>query len=252
MEQIQIHTRVEPGQFSHVLGARGLHAPVLSSCRYWISRAGVLGEPCGQWAQGAFDLRGAESLRSIMGLCGLIKNHSANAINTACSTALKAGTYRFKDLRRLLGQPTAVRQQMACGLFHALIDAREENDLQRRDAFLVEMRQLQQAWPQDPTVREPLANGLFSALIRAKEENNLQRRDALLVELRQLQQDWPQDAPVRERLATGLFNVLIDAKDENNLQRRDALLVELSQLQQAWPQDASVRELLVKASMICQ
>ena len=41
-----------------------------------------------------------------MGLCGLIKNHSASAINDACSKALKAGTYRFKDLRRLLGQPT--------------------------------------------------------------------------------------------------------------------------------------------------
>src|SRR5271167_3153835 len=53
-----------------------------------------------------FDLRGAESLRSIMGLCGLIKNHSASAINEACSKALKAGTYRFKDLRRLLGQQT--------------------------------------------------------------------------------------------------------------------------------------------------
>ena len=29
MEQVQIHTRVEPGQFSHVLGTRGfLRAPV--------------------------------------------------------------------------------------------------------------------------------------------------------------------------------------------------------------------------------
>ena len=104
MEQIQIHTRVEPGRFSPALGAGGLHAPVLSSCRYWISRAGVLGEQCGQWAQGAFDLRGAEALRSIMGLCGLIKNHSAGVINSACSKALKAGTYRFKDLRRLIGE----------------------------------------------------------------------------------------------------------------------------------------------------
>lgn len=104
MEQIQIHTRVEPGRFSRVLGAGGLHAPVISSCGYWISRAGVLGEECAQWAQGAFNLRGAESLRSIMGLCGLINNHSASAINGACSKALKAGTYRFKDLRRLIGE----------------------------------------------------------------------------------------------------------------------------------------------------
>jgi len=104
MEQVQIHTRVEAGQFSRVLGAGGLHAPVISSCRYWISRAAVLGEECGQWAQAAFDARGAQALRSIMGLCGLIKQHSATAINTACAKALKAGTHRFKDLRRLLGQ----------------------------------------------------------------------------------------------------------------------------------------------------
>src|SRR6516162_5196014 len=62
------------------------------------------GSECGQWAQGAFDLRGAQALRSIMGLCGLIKNHSASAINGACAKALKAGTYRFKDLRRLIGE----------------------------------------------------------------------------------------------------------------------------------------------------
>lgn len=106
MEQVQIHTRIEPGQFSRALGAGGLHAPVLSSCRYWISRAAVLGEECGLWAQAAFDARGAESLRSIMALCGLIKRHSATAINTACTKALKSGTHRFKDLRRLLGNPS--------------------------------------------------------------------------------------------------------------------------------------------------
>jgi transposase len=104
MEQIQIHTRKEPGQFSRALGVGGLHAPVLSSCRYWISRAAVLGEECGQWAQCAFDLRGAQSLRSIMALCGLIKHYSAGAINTACAKALKGGVHRFKDLRRLLGE----------------------------------------------------------------------------------------------------------------------------------------------------
>ena len=90
MQQVQIHSRVEPGRFSHVLGARGLHAPVISSCRYWISRAAVIGEECGQWAQGAFELRGAEALRSIMGLCALIKQHSATAINTACAKALSS------------------------------------------------------------------------------------------------------------------------------------------------------------------
>jgi len=121
MEQVQIHTRIEPGQFSRALGAGGLHAPVLSSCRYWISRAAVLGEECGGWAQAAFDARGAESLRSIMALCGLIKRHSANAINTACAKALKSGTHRFKDLRRLLGNNLSDQQVFGFAENHPLI-----------------------------------------------------------------------------------------------------------------------------------
>jgi len=104
MEQVGMHTRIEAGKFSRALGAGGFSAPVLSSCRYWVSRASVLGEPCGQWAQGALDTRGPESLRSIMGLCGLIKKHSPAALNAACAKALKSGTYRLKDIRRLIGE----------------------------------------------------------------------------------------------------------------------------------------------------
>jgi hypothetical protein len=37
------------------------------------------------------------------------------------------------------------------------VAAKAENDLQRRDALLVELRQLQQAWPQDAAVRQQLA-----------------------------------------------------------------------------------------------
>ena len=104
MEQVGMHTRQEPGKFSHSLGAGGFSAPVLSSCRYWVNRAAVLGEQCGQWAQSALDARGPESLRSIMGLCDLIKKHSGAVLNAACAKALKAGTHRLKDLRRLIGE----------------------------------------------------------------------------------------------------------------------------------------------------
>jgi transposase len=104
MEQVGMHTRQEPGKFSHSLGAGGFSAPVLSSCRYWVSRAAVLGEQCGQWAQSALDARGPESLRSIMGLCGLIRKHSGAVLNTACAKALKSGTHRLKDVRRLIGE----------------------------------------------------------------------------------------------------------------------------------------------------
>ena len=106
MEQLQIHTRIEPGKFSRCLGAGGFSAPVRSSCKYWVNRAAVLGERCGEWAQSAVDVRGPEALRSVMALCGLIKTHSASSLNTACAKAIKNGTYRLKDIKRLLGEKT--------------------------------------------------------------------------------------------------------------------------------------------------
>ena len=107
MEQVQIHTRIEPGKFSRCLGAGGFSAPVRSSCRHWVNRAAVLGEQCGQWAQSAVDARGPEALRSIMALCGLIKKHSAVVLDTACGKALKRGTRRLKDIKRLIGEQAA-------------------------------------------------------------------------------------------------------------------------------------------------
>jgi transposase len=107
MEQVQIHTRIEPGKFSRCLGAGGFSAPVRSSCKYWVNRAAVLGEQCGQWAQSAVDARGPEALRSIMALCGLIKKHSAVVLDTACGKALKRGTRRLKDIKRLIGEQAA-------------------------------------------------------------------------------------------------------------------------------------------------
>ena len=57
-----------------------MSAPVQSSCRYRINRAAVVDESCGAWARAAFNARGPESLRAIMGLCQPIKKHSAVAL----------------------------------------------------------------------------------------------------------------------------------------------------------------------------
>jgi hypothetical protein len=38
-----------------------------------------------------------------MALCGLIQKHSAIALNASCAKALKTGTHRLKDLKRILG-----------------------------------------------------------------------------------------------------------------------------------------------------
>lgn len=102
MEQIALHVRIEPGQFSRSLGTGGHSAPVASACRYWSNRAALLGDQCGAWATAALKSRGPEALRSIMGLCNLMRKHSASAIDTACGKALHSGTLRLKDIQRLL------------------------------------------------------------------------------------------------------------------------------------------------------
>jgi hypothetical protein len=120
MEQVRIHTRIDPGKFSRHLGAGGFAAPVLSSCRYWVNRASVLGDPCGKWAQAAVDSRGPEALRSIMALCGLIRKHSGGALNAACDKALRSGAHRLKDIRRFLGEQ-ADQSSFAFAQSHPLI-----------------------------------------------------------------------------------------------------------------------------------
>ena len=106
MEQVALHTRLEPGRFSRSLGAGGWSTPVRDTCKHWVSQASVLGEHCRQWAQAAADARGPEAIRAIMGVCRLIKTHSATTVNAACAKALQNGSHSYKGIKALLGQKT--------------------------------------------------------------------------------------------------------------------------------------------------
>lgn len=120
MEQVQMHTRIEAGRFSRILGAGGLSAPVLASCRWWSERARLLGEECGLWAREALDARGPEALRAVMGLCRLVERHSAGALNAACGKARRSDARRLKDIRRLLAS-TQTQREFCFAQEHPLI-----------------------------------------------------------------------------------------------------------------------------------
>jgi hypothetical protein len=104
LEQIGCHARLEPGKFSRCLGVRGLHGTIKESADYWRSRAAALGEAAGRWAQRALDARGAEAIRSIMGLCQLAEKRRARDINTACAKAMDAAANlpSFRTIKHLL------------------------------------------------------------------------------------------------------------------------------------------------------
>ena len=88
---------------------------------------------------------------------------------------------------------------LATALRNAVIDAKTEGHLARRDALLDELRALARAYPDDAAGRERLAKGLHNMQVNTKVEDDLARPDALLDELRALARTRPNDAAVRER-----------------------------------------------------
>jgi hypothetical protein len=197
------------------------------------------------------DLPYGESLVEINPLTSALE--LADIALALCQSALSLFALPLTAPNRLIGVtadlktiPLSVAPLLATGLYNNLGDARDEKNLQRRDAILAELRTLVLNHPEDAAVRELLAKGLFNVLFDAKEENDLPRRDALLTDLQTLAHNHPEDAAVREQLSSGLFNTLIYAKDENNLPRRDNLLADLQTLAQDHPEDAIVRKQLAK------
>lgn len=121
-EQVIVHTKLEPGQFTKVKGIGGGAGTLEQNISYWVRRAGGLGQPCGDWAEGLVKQRGPIAIRSLIGLVQLTSEHSFTAINQACAYALARGAWRLRDIRSLLQQPPPAPQtQFAFTQNHPLI-----------------------------------------------------------------------------------------------------------------------------------
>jgi transposase len=119
-QQLHLHRRLGPGQFSHVLGIGGGQGSLQSNLDYWLRRAGELGSPCGQWAQGLVQKRGFAAIRSLIGLVGLTDHHSFRALNHACARAVVKEAWRLRDLKALLDS-TEIQTQLGFAEHHPLI-----------------------------------------------------------------------------------------------------------------------------------
>jgi len=104
-EQLQLHRRLAPGQFSQVLGIGGGAGRLQSNLDYWLGRATRLGADCAQWAQGLVARRGVEAIRSLIALTALVDTHSFRAVNQACARARQQDLWRLRDVRALLSTP---------------------------------------------------------------------------------------------------------------------------------------------------
>jgi transposase len=102
LKQIQVHRRLQPGQFTNARGIGGGQGSLQANLDYWLKRACNLGTCCEQWARAVATNRGIGGLRTLMGLVGLIDRHSFPALNRACERALAKGTWRLRDVKALL------------------------------------------------------------------------------------------------------------------------------------------------------
>jgi len=120
LKQIQVHRRLEPGQFTNARGIGGGQGSLQANMDYWLGRACNLGTSCEQWARAVAQNRGIGGLRTLMGLVGLTQRHSFLAVNSACQRAFARGTWRLRDVKALL-EAREIQTQITFEEHHPLI-----------------------------------------------------------------------------------------------------------------------------------
>ena len=107
-EQIAVHSLARPGRFStareHI--ASGKISGVERGAEYLLNKASLVGEGSAMWARAMLQSRGIAGIRVLQGFLSLTKRHSAETINRAGKTALEAGCFHLKPVRRLCAQET--------------------------------------------------------------------------------------------------------------------------------------------------
>ena len=120
LKQIQVHRRLQPGQFTNARGIGGGQGSLQANMDYWLKRACNLGASCEQWARAVATHRGVGGLRTLMGLVSLTDRHSFPAVNQACERAWAKGTWRLRDVKALLAAKE-IQTQITFEEHHPLI-----------------------------------------------------------------------------------------------------------------------------------
>ncbi len=111
-EQIALHALAEPGKFTtdpaH-LHSRKRHI-IERGADYLLDCCRLIGPFTGTWAEAMQQNRGPQSLRVMQGLLQLAGKHPAVQLEKAASVATHHGTWRLRDLKRLLELPGNVVQ----------------------------------------------------------------------------------------------------------------------------------------------
>lgn len=105
MQQIAVHTPLERGKFSHVLGVGGCHESVAQSIHYLRNRVARMGDPCLEWADRVIAADEDRALRRLQGLLSLKDKHTRKQLHEAARKACIHGQYTLKELRQWISSP---------------------------------------------------------------------------------------------------------------------------------------------------
>lgn len=112
-EQIAMHARREPGQFSsqntHI--ARQKRSGIERGAAHLLSKASLIGVHTQHWSEQMVQQRGIQGVRVLMGLLSLSKQHPSKCIEQACETAWTHGAYRLRTIRELIKRQGDKQQQ---------------------------------------------------------------------------------------------------------------------------------------------
>lgn len=113
MQQIALHTKRPPGQFS----TQGEHIAsekinrVERGAVWLLERAALIGRQSRNWAESMIEARGIEGVRILQGLLSLANKHPHAEIEQACKTASSYGAYRLRTIRQLVKRQAPQQEQ---------------------------------------------------------------------------------------------------------------------------------------------
>jgi len=130
MDQIALHSKVEPGQFK--TDDKHIHPHKQSGLEkgtdWLLNKIRLIGPHSHRWAKNMMGIRGVTGQRTLLGLRSLCKKHTHKEIENACQKAVSHGAYRLGTLRKIIEQDTPNQQTMAFIDEHPII--RDMSDYQ--------------------------------------------------------------------------------------------------------------------------
>jgi hypothetical protein len=100
-----------------------------------LSKVSLIGPKSARWGEAMPACRGIEGVRVLQGLMSMTHRHPAESIEKACEIAHSHGTYRLRDVRKVIDRQAAKLEQFEFAEEHEIIRSLSEYEALVHSAF---------------------------------------------------------------------------------------------------------------------